>query len=179
MKFHPIWTLLLVLPLLGCDNIASLQLNALNDPIACHMLKEEMKPPTNRQPVSVIARLFPKRSKGLSNSTLAVRIELAEGWHIYGDVPADSKYRPTKIRLNLPTGAKANGDWTRTESAVTQDANGLELYGESYKGNIVFSHRVDTDYDFDPNSEISVTISYQACNDEDFLPPREEKIIVE
>ena len=179
MKLHTISTLLIVLPLLGCDRLQYFELNALDDGVACHMLMEEMQPPTNRQPVSAIARLFPKRSKGLSHSTLAVRIELAKGWHIYGDLPAEAKYRPTKIKLNLPTGATAKGDWSRTESAVTHDPDGLELYGEKYDGNIVFEHRVDTDYDFDPDSEISVTISYQACHDEVCLPPREETIIVE
>ena len=125
-----------------------------------------------------VAILAPSAAKD-DTVTLAVRARVADGWHIYGDVPADSKYRPTKIRLNLPTGAKAKGDWTRTESAVTHDPDGLELFGELHKGNIVFKHRVDTDHDFDPTSEISVTICYQACKDDVCLPPREEKIIVE
>ena len=168
-----------MLPLIGCDNYGNFQVNALNNPIAFHMLKLKTKPPTDQQPVSVTARLFPKRSKGPSHSKLAVRIKLAKGWHIYGDVPAGSMYRPTKIKLNLPAGAKANGDWGRLESSVTHNPDGLELYGELNKGNIVFEHRVDTDYDFDPESEISVRIRYQACKDGDCLQPRTEKIIVE
>lgn len=179
MRFHPAWTLLFVLPLSGCDELASLELNALNDGIACDMLKQEIEPPTNQQPVSVIARLFPKRSIGLSRSQLAVRMELAEEWHIFGDVPAGSKARATNIRLNLPIGAKANGEWKRMKCAVTRDPDGLEIFGEKLDGNIVIEHRVDTDKDFDPDSEISVSISYQACKDGVCLPPRTEKIIVE
>ncbi len=138
------------------------------------MLEEEIRPPTNRQPVSIIAKWFPSNSKTTNSGIVAIRMEFAAGWHVYGELPADSMFRSTKINLNLPSSAKALGKWVRQESSISRDEEGLEYYS----GDIVVQRNIEFQSGFDA-SEMTVSISYQACNDSICLPPRDVEIVVE
>jgi len=99
--------------------------------------------PTDIDPVSVgatAATYFHSREGNFSKKgaliTLVVRLKVADGWHVYAQVPQDVPYKPTKINVQLPDGFRWNGDW-QSPLATNGDTPGLT----EYRGDIVFTRQ--------------------------------------
>ena len=97
---------------------------------------------------------------------LAVRVRIAEHWHIYAEVGDNSPYPATRIELTLPAGCVALGDWGRP--AAKAYAEGSETV---YEGEVVFLRRVRLGETLAGGAAIDVEMSWQACDADHCLPP--------
>jgi hypothetical protein len=130
-----------------------------------------MDEPNDVAPVSVgtaVATYFHSKDGNFSKKgaliTLIVRLNIADGWHLYAKVPQDVPYQPVTIENELPEQSHWNGDWQRPTS-FPGDVPGLT----EYHGDAVFTRQ------FYPTAAVSKTtirgtIHFQACNEEKCLP---------
>lgn len=125
--------------------------------------------PTTRRPFS--AGMTVVRGTPEDIVTVIVRGRLAPGWHVYAHVPADEPYIQTELKLQLPPGAEAVGEWSRPEGVIDPHAPTLRLW----MGDLVFSHQVRLPKTAAGSAAIRIgcTISYQCCDENSCLPPDE------
>ncbi|GEM_PF-674154 len=125
--------------------------------------------PTARRPFS--AGMTVVRGTPDDLVTVIVRGRIAPGWHVYAHVPADEPYIQTELKLQLPPGAEAVGEWSRPEGVIDPHAPTLRLW----MGDLVFSHQVRLPKTTAGRAAIRIgcTISYQCCDENSCLPPDE------
>ena len=107
--------------------------------------------------VTIKASVKPEAKKA-NHFTVAVQMDIASGWHIY-DEAGEGPEMVTTLKLELPEGVTAIGDWNRPDSI-----DGSALDSLVYEGQVSFSKSVavqPTAY----GESIKVIVSYQACND--------------
>ena len=105
--------------------------------------------------------------------TLAVTLDIKAGWHTYDD-SGDGSELPTTIKLKLPEGVKAVGEWRRpnsTESRASVDKT-------VYEGQVEFTRAVTVNANAQ-GQMIELTVQFQACNDEVCNRPQRKKLSVE
>ena len=103
--------------------------------------------------------------------TVTVQLDIASGWHIYDDVGEGSEVA-TALKLKLPEGVKAVGDWNRPSGT-----DGSSPHSLVYEGQVSFSKSVAVQ----PNAagkSIDVVISYQACTDQMCNRPQNKTISI-
>ena len=127
--------------------------------------------PTDVAPVSIgttVATYFHSKDGNFSNQgaliNLVVRLNIADGWHVYATVPQDVPYNPVKIESELPKGFRWYGDWQKPVSS-SGDVAGLT----EFRGDAVFMRQF---YATQASSKTTIhgTIHFQACNVEKCLP---------
>jgi hypothetical protein len=127
--------------------------------------------PSDVSPVSVgatVATYYYSKEGNFSKKgaliTLIVRLNIADGWHVYAKVPEDAPYKPVTLQAELPKGFRWSGDWT-TPHASPGDVPGLT----EYRGDAVFLRQF---YATSAASKalINGTVHVQACNTEKCLP---------
>jgi hypothetical protein len=130
-----------------------------------------MEEPNDVAPVSVgttVATYFHSKDGNFSKKgaliTLVVRLNIAEGWHVYAKVPQDVPYKPVTIENELPKGFRWNGEWQKPDSS-RGDVAGLT----EYRGESVFTRQF---YPTAVTSKTTIrgTIYFQACNAEKCMP---------
>ena len=107
--------------------------------------------------VTIKALINPETEKPNQFSVM-VELDIASGWHIYDDVGEGAEI-PTSLKLKLPEGVTAIGDWDRP---ISMDGN--TLGSMVYEGQVSFSKSVAVQPSAYGES-IDVTVSYQACTD--------------
>lgn len=103
--------------------------------------------------------------------TITVRMDIKQGWHICAEAGEGSE-EPTSLKMKLPEGAKAEGNWKRPVAA-----EGAELHSQIYVGKVSFSKTIFVDPSAHCKS-IDVVVSYQACTDEFCNPPQTKTISI-
>lgn len=136
-------------------------------PTALRSMKIENPDQTN--PVSLGAIAVSEKSQG-SQTTLALRMKIANGWHIYAQGGAPES--ETKFDVQLPTGASWSGDWQFPPSQPGVDPGVLE-----YKGDVVFTRNIT--FSGAVPERITGTVRYQACTTSSCLPPKREPFAAE
>jgi len=123
--------------------------------------------PTQDVPVTTSAAILaPSAAKG-ATVTLAIRARVADGWHIYGEVPDGSAYPPTVFELDLPDGVEAVGAWKMP--AGRRDQEGHELL----EGELLFSRQLRIGQGASWLATVNGTMRFQVCNEQLCLPPGE------
>ena len=129
--------------------------------------------PNGGAPVRAGMGVTPKPAQPGDVIDVAVRIRIAEGWHIY-DLNGPSPYSDTELTLDLPAGLEPIGTWQRPASHVYPADRGLRVWTKE----ALFRHRVRVDRVPAAGSEIACTLSYQTCNADFCYPPSEEELSV-
>jgi hypothetical protein len=100
--------------------------------------------------------------------TLAVRLRIADGWHAYGDLPADSPYRPVKVECTLPAGWTAVGRVTPPATQEYPAEKGVRVF----TGDAVFLQRVRVAAAATPGEvSLGFKVGYMVCDEATCLPP--------
>jgi hypothetical protein len=90
--------------------------------------------------------------------TLVVRLNIADGWHIYARVPQDVPYKTTQIDAELPAGFRWNGDW-QTPPTSNGDVPGVT----EYRNDAVFTRQFYSTSAV-PKTKLRGLIRFQACD---------------
>ena len=120
--------------------------------------------------VTIKGSIKPEAEKA-NHFTVTVQMDIASGWHTYDEV-GEGTETPTSLKLKLPDGATAVGDWNRPVST-----DGSAVNSTVFEGLVSFSKSVTiqpTAY----GKSIDVTIAYQACNDQICNRPQNKTITI-
>jgi hypothetical protein len=127
--------------------------------------------PTDVAPVSVGATaatyfhskegIFSKKGALL---TLVVRVKVADGWHVYAQVPKDVPYKPIRIDAQLPDGFRWNEDW-QAPLATNGDVAGLT----EYRGDVVFTRQFYSTAAV-KKARIDGNVQFQVCDVQQCMP---------
>ena len=127
--------------------------------------------PTDVAPVSVggtVATYFHSKEGNFSKKgalvTLVVRLKVADGWHVYAQVPQDVPYKPIKIDALLPDGFRWNEDW-QTPLATNGDVPGLT----EYRGDVVFTRQFYSTTAI-AKAKINGNVQFQVCDVQQCMP---------
>jgi hypothetical protein len=126
--------------------------------------------PTDVSPLSVgatVATYFHSKEGSFSKKgalvTLVVRLKVADGWHVYAQVPQDVPYKPIKIDAHLPDGFRWNEDW-QTPLATNGDVPGLT----EYRGDVVFTRQFYSTTT--AKAKIDGEVQFQVCDVQQCMP---------
>ena len=127
--------------------------------------------PTDVAPVSVgatVATYFHSKEGNFSKKgalvTLVVRLKVADGWHVYAQVPQDVPYKPIKIDAQLPDSFRWNEDW-QTPLATNGDVPGLT----EYRGDVVFTRQFYSTAAV-AKAKINGNVQFQVCDVQQCMP---------
>ncbi len=123
--------------------------------------------PNENHPVSTAAALSPTRARAGESLTLVVQIKTAPRWHIYATGALSGTGMPTNLKLQLPSGIEALGDWISPPPHP-----GASGQGPIYEGNVKFTRRLGISRRM-ISGPITVTceLGYQACDPFSCRPP--------
>jgi hypothetical protein len=133
--------------------------------------------PNNFEPVATGAMIVSRiATNSVANAapgdvvTLVVRMRVAETWHTYAKVPADSAMKATVLDIKLPDGLRFVGDW-KTPTAKPSYVPDTTIY----EGDLLFTRDVLVT---NKTGLLTVTgtIHFQACDPERCQPPRTEPV---
>jgi hypothetical protein len=108
--------------------------------------------------------------------TLAVRIRVAPGWHVYDpsdDTGGDGRLLGTTLLLKLPDGLVADGGWEKPPSEPCVEP-GLRVW----KGDLLFQRRVRVERMPAADASIDCSLAFQACDETKCLPPQKRLLSV-
>lgn len=123
-------------------------------------------------PVSIEASIAPVKGNA-DRFQVTVELNIKEGWHTYDNVPKGNPSPTTTVKLDLPKGVKALGDWKRPKGHIYLKDPTMTVFD----GSIRFIREIVADKNAEPR-KIGVTVSYQVCQGQKCLPPTEEKTSV-
>ena len=121
-------------------------------------------------PVSVQASIVAEHGQSNSMLELSIQLDIEPDWHVYATVPKGSPLRVTRIKLNLPDGVEAVGDWVKPQSQPSLK----DLNSTIYMGSATFVRRLKAAV-ASKGETIDVEVDYQVCNQQFCLPPKSVK----
>ena len=104
-----------------------------------------------------------------ATSTLIIDATVDAGWHINSNHPSSADYIPTQIELTLPKGVTA-GEVQYPAAEKTKLAFSSEELSV-FTGDVQFRIPLKTEAAIAPNDSATVTLNYQACNNNQCLAP--------
>jgi thiol:disulfide interchange protein DsbD len=104
-----------------------------------------------------------------ASSTLIIDATVDAGWHINSNHPSNADYIPTKVETTLPSGVSA-GDVQYPAAEKTKLAFSSEELSV-FTGSVVFRVPLQSQSALAPNESVTVTLDYQACNNNECLAP--------
>jgi len=124
--------------------------------------------PNESHPVLTAAVLFPARARVGESLTLVVQIKTAPRWHIYATGALSGTGMPTTLKLQLPPGVEAIGNWS-----CPPPKPGADGHDPIYQGSVKFTRRLAINRQKDHLGSINVTceLGYQACDPFSCRPP--------
>jgi DsbC/DsbD-like thiol-disulfide interchange protein len=126
--------------------------------------------PDLTRPVTAAAGLHPARAAIGESLTLAVKIQTAPTWHIYAADSTAGTGIPTILKLDLPEGVEAAGEWVWP--SARQDGQ-----SRIYEGFIEVRRRLKIGLRAKPGPvQVKCTLSYQACDPFSCRPPEEKTL---
>jgi DsbC/DsbD-like thiol-disulfide interchange protein len=116
--------------------------------------------PTASHPVVAEASLSAEKAKPGATLTLLIKAKTAPTWHIYAVGERAGTEIPTTLKLKLPKGVEADGDWICPKAK--QNPSGE---GKIYEGSMTFrrSLKIKRGAPAGP-IEVVCDFSYQACD---------------
>jgi hypothetical protein len=117
------------------------------------------KGPDAREPVAVAAELSPERVRAGEALDFVVRVQTAPSWHIYAVGGSSGPGIPAPLRLKLPEGVEAVGEWVGPEPARGRDGQMI------HEGTLAFRRRLRVAASAaDGPLEVECQLGYQACD---------------
>lgn len=96
---------------------------------------------------------------------IAVRVRVAEPWHIYAVNKPTGVSVPTKLKLKLPEGVTAVGEWDIPKPKEYED----DVF--VYEKDVIFRRYVKVADSATGSLNIGCEVKYQPCNDQSCKPP--------
>jgi DsbC/DsbD-like thiol-disulfide interchange protein len=128
------------------------------------IVKEE---PTDRQPVVAGAALRPAKIQPGGTMTIVVQVKIAPTWHIYAADADQGTSIPTTLKLKLPKGIAAKGEWSYPQATKSRDVE-----GSIYEGELTFRRTLNVASDVSTGPlEVACEFGYQACDPFMCRPP--------
>ncbi len=90
--------------------------------------------------------------------TLAIRVRIADSWHIYAVDKPTGVSKPTELELNLPDGVTAAGDWDVPKPKEYE--KGVFVYEKD----VVFRRRVKVADNATGMLDLKCKVKYQPCD---------------
>jgi hypothetical protein len=127
---------------------------------------EKPQEPTALQPVATAAALLPARVRQGESLSLAVRVKTAPGWHIYASAGSGGPGIATTLRLQLPPGIRAEGDWSSPTALRGSDGQMI------HEGSFEFCRTLRVSKDTPPGAvAVACEMGYQACDERSCRAP--------
>ncbi len=104
-----------------------------------------------------------------ASSTLIIDATVDAGWHINSNHPSNADYIPTKVDVTLPTGISASDVQYPAAEKTKLAFSSEEL--SVFTGSIEFRVPLTAGGAVAPNENVTVTLDYQACNNNECLAP--------
>lgn len=117
-------------------------------------------------PVSFEAKIEPSPSAGQNRFKLSVQMQIEPGWHTYAATPDGSSSPAFEIKLDLPDGIRAVGDWHQPKGKPYIKDLKMKIYTDT----VTFTRDLEATSD-EPDRSIRLDIHYQVCTDKSCLPP--------
>ncbi len=122
--------------------------------------------PDAQHPVVARAELSPSVVRPGQETFLIVRVETAPSWHIYAVGGSNGPGVATTLKLTLPRGIEADGDWSCPKSITTPDGQA------AYEGKLEFRRKIRAHADRPSGPiEVSCELGYMACDPHSCRPP--------
>ncbi|GAA4311848.1 hypothetical protein GCM10023149_06940 [Mucilaginibacter gynuensis] len=125
--------------------------------------------PSLKDPVIVTARIAPGKEKG--SSQITVNANILKGWHIYAYMPKESPFIQTETLLELPAGAKQQGDWQTSAPVAFEGGEGIFVFEDNASFTITVNNAK-------VGSVIKCGLYYQVCDKNKCLQPTKKLIDV-
>ncbi len=122
--------------------------------------------PSDETPVTLKAGLVHDKD----STAVIVKVQMANGWHIYQYVPANMPYIAIDHILRLPEGLKAVGKWNVSPPLPSIHDKGVLIY----ENQAWFVHKVLRTAALKAHSVIKAGLYYQTCDLRQCLPPVEQ-----
>jgi hypothetical protein len=123
--------------------------------------------PNENHPVAAAIALFPPRARAGEVLTLVVQIKTAPRWHIYATRALSGTGIPTTLKLQLPSGVEAFGDWSSPPPHP-----GVGGQGPIYEGSVKFTRRLAISRQMMSRPiNVNCELGYQACDPFSCRPP--------
>jgi thioredoxin:protein disulfide reductase len=113
-------------------------------------------------------------------SELVVKAAVLPGWHINSDQPHDSDFIPTRLKVAAPKSISVGQvEYPFPEEVALQFSAGEKL--SVFTGALEFDAPLKAGPNFAPSAGnlTTITIDYQACNNNECLPPSSVSITVD
>lgn len=130
-----------------------------------------VKDPTAQKVVMVGSGIKPGSVEPGAIVTFAVRARIGEPWHIYAIDKPTGVSKPTKLKLKLPEGVTAVGEWNIPD-AIAHDQDGDEIF--VYEKDVVFRHQLKVGADATGLLDVGCEVQYQACKETSCMAPTSE-----
>lgn len=103
-------------------------------------------------------------------SNLLVDASVMAGWHINSNHPLSDEYIPTVVRVTGPASVSAGTvQYPKAEEVALQFSGGDQL--SVFSGILMLSVPLTAAVDFTPAGDLTVSIEYQACDNQQCLRP--------
>jgi thiol:disulfide interchange protein DsbD len=104
-----------------------------------------------------------------STSTLIIDATVDAGWHINSNHPSNADYIPTRIELTLPKSVSASEVQYPAAEKTRLAFSSEEL--SVFTGDVQFRVPMKSETAVSANDSVTVTLDYQACNNNQCLAP--------
>lgn len=108
-----------------------------------------------------------------STVNLTVRLRLAAGWHVYGDVPKGSPFIPTSFVAKLPKGLTFEGTWEYPKLTAYDAQTSI------IQGDVEFKRSIKIGAGVKGKMKVPLTMSWQSCDASKCLPPTQKTLTIE
>lgn len=127
--------------------------------------------PTRAEPVMAAMESSAESVAPGAKFEVRVQARIFSGFHIYGMDPKVSPFIPTALKLTLPDGLVADGDWKGP--SPEHDKDGVEIY----TGAAVFRKALKANATAAPKKySLGVELEYEVCNNEMCYPPKKVEL---
>jgi hypothetical protein len=123
--------------------------------------------PTFDRPVTAAMAVTHAPSGEPNHIDVWIRLLIASGYHIYGQIDGRTPFQSLNIDLKLPDGVEPDGDWIYPQPV---QAKGSTVYYES----VVLHRRLR--FSTRPTVPIETVVRFQACNEQACFPPGEIRL---
>ena len=130
-----------------------------------------VKPHTPDETVQLGMGFAPAPARAGETVTLLVKIQIAPAWHIYSTNQIAGPYTPTTLKLALPNGISAVGDWI-VPTPKKDPKHSLLIY----EGTVVFGRRLRIAPGAAGALKVSCDFGYQTCDAQTCLRPTTAKL---
>lgn len=106
---------------------------------------------------------------------VVMKMDVADGWHVYGTVLPDGGPRPMAFDLSQSVGVVFIGDPVPSKAPLNKFDDAFDMNVQYWDSSVVFEQKFRFDSSSDVHRIIG-TVQYQGCNGQTCAPPKKQKI---